>query len=91
LFFICVVVSGYRQENITIKYELYRTGSGRDAYLKLKRVNIMEPNDKNYNKPSEEELQNLLTPLQYKVTQENGTERAFDNEFWDNKKEGITA
>ncbi|MDX2346005.1 MAG: peptide-methionine (R)-S-oxide reductase MsrB [Legionella sp.] len=30
-----------------------------------------------------------LTPLQYQVTQESATERAFDNAYWDNKKSGI--
>lgn len=40
-------------------------------------------------KPSNEELKQKLTPIQYKVTQENGTERAFSNEYWDNKKQGI--
>ena len=38
---------------------------------------------------SDQELRQRLTPLQYKVTQENGTERAFDNAYWDNKREGI--
>ena len=30
-----------------------------------------------------------MTPLQFKVTQENATEPAFENEYWDNKKPGI--
>lgn len=38
---------------------------------------------------TKEELKSRLTPLQYKVTQEEGTEPSFSNEFWDNKKEGI--
>jgi len=40
-------------------------------------------------KPSEAELRDMLTPLQYQVTQEEGTERPFDNEYWDNKEDGI--
>jgi len=40
-------------------------------------------------KPSDEILRNRLTPLQYEVTQQEGTERPFKNEYWDNKQEGI--
>lgn len=43
----------------------------------------------NYKKPSEEQLKASLTPLQYEVTQEEGTERAFDNAYWNNKRAGI--
>jgi methionine-R-sulfoxide reductase len=38
---------------------------------------------------SDDELRERLTPLQYKVTQQNGTEAPFQNEYWDNKAEGI--
>ena len=40
-------------------------------------------------KPKDEELRRRLTPLQYEVTQHEGTEPAFQNEYWDNKREGI--
>lgn len=46
-------------------------------------------NNVSYSKPSDEELRAKLTPLQYKVTQHEGTERPFANEYWDNKEEGI--
>jgi methionine-R-sulfoxide reductase len=43
----------------------------------------------NYKKPSDEELKKMLTDEQYKVTQCEGTELAFKNEYWDNHKAGI--
>jgi methionine-R-sulfoxide reductase len=46
-------------------------------------------NSRKYLKPNKEEIAKKLTPLQYKVTQENATERPFENEFYDHKEEGI--
>ena len=40
-------------------------------------------------KPAQDELKKSLTDIQYKVTQKDGTERAFDNEYWDNKAPGL--
>ncbi|MCI5131576.1 MAG: peptide-methionine (R)-S-oxide reductase, partial [Candidatus Electrothrix sp. EH2] len=42
-----------------------------------------------YSTASQEELKKHLTPLQYKVTQEDGTEPAFHNTYWDNTRAGI--
>jgi methionine-R-sulfoxide reductase len=42
-----------------------------------------------YSKPSEAELKRLLTPIQFRVTQRDGTEQAFRNEYWNNHEEGI--
>lgn len=40
-------------------------------------------------KPSDAELRRRLTPVQYRVTQQDATEPAFRNEYWDNKRAGI--
>ncbi len=42
-----------------------------------------------FTKPSDRELRERLTPEQYKVTQKEGTEPPFRNEYWDNKHAGI--
>ena len=44
---------------------------------------------KEYKKPTDEELREKLTPMQYKVTQHDATEPAFQNELWDNKEPGL--
>jgi methionine-R-sulfoxide reductase len=42
-----------------------------------------------FRKPTDDELKQKLTATQYQVTQKDGTERAFQNEYWNNHEPGI--
>ena len=79
-----------------LRYRFYRLNSGRDQYLEETwgeaiNVDYSEYSQAagDFDKPSDEELRATLTPMQYRVTQQEGTEPPFDNTYWDNKREGI--
>ncbi|MCP3875207.1 MAG: peptide-methionine (R)-S-oxide reductase MsrB [Desulfobacteraceae bacterium] len=72
-----------------IRYTFYRSRSGRDKFIdkawgKPDKIIKRQPY-----KPSIQELKASLSELQFNVTQEEGTEPPFNNEYWDNKRPGI--
>jgi peptide methionine sulfoxide reductase msrA/msrB len=76
-----------------VRYHTYKLFSGREGFLKK---TWTDPKGKTsgsgsngFVKPPASEIKKKLTPLQYKVTQENATEPPFYNEFWNRRAEGI--
>jgi len=72
-----------------VRYNFYLLGSGRDSFIQKNWKNIPDFIESSYSKPLDAELKEILTPLQYKVTQNDATERPFNNKYWDNKEQGI--
>jgi len=83
-----------------VRYNYYRYGSGRDQFLKKTwgddpgpaakhgKADPVPP-PKSFTKPGDAELKKTLTPMQYKVTQHEGTEPPFNNAYDSNKRAGI--
>ena len=55
----------------------------------MEKGGTMSDSGSTYTIPDDAELRRRLTPLQYKVTRENGTEPSFKNQYWDNHAEGV--
>ncbi|NOY70713.1 MAG: peptide-methionine (S)-S-oxide reductase MsrA [Deltaproteobacteria bacterium] len=78
-----------------LRYRFYRSGSGRDRFIKKAWKETKNPgpllneNEKPYRKPPADALKQMLTPIQFHITQEDGTEPPFKNTYWDNKAPGI--
>lgn len=74
-------------------YGAYRTASGRDAFFASvwqgDSTVYQVASNVSYQKPTDEVLRQRLTPMQYYVTQEDGTEPPFRNTYWNHHEAGI--
>ena len=77
----------YYLKNV-LHYSAYKKGSGRADFIER----VWKTDDasaKHYSRPSDEKIQADLNSIQFEVTQNDGTEPPFNNEFWNNKKSGL--
>ena len=86
-----------------LRYKVYRHGSGRDQYLektwgeelhqgyteKTSAVDGTQDAHPVYKRPDDKTLKQTLSEMQYQVTQKESTEPPFQNEYWNNKADGI--
>lgn len=88
-----------------IRYKMYRSRSGRDSFLAAAwgdELNFTPSTPKDgmvasadgskekvFYRPSDKELKSRLTALQYRVTQQDATEPAFSNDYWNNTQVGL--
>lgn len=79
-----------------IRYQVYTFNSGRYQFIEKawgeeQKVDYSKyrPADARYVRPPEDEIKRRLTAAQYHVTQEDGTEPAFNNVYWNEKRPGI--
>ncbi|NIA23412.1 MAG: peptide-methionine (R)-S-oxide reductase MsrB [Proteobacteria bacterium] len=80
-----------------VRFKTYHKSSGREQFArvrwkKFKYFRLFPERERywiGYVTPSDRELRKILTPLQYDVTQRNGTESPFQNEYSNNEKEGV--
>jgi peptide methionine sulfoxide reductase msrA/msrB len=82
----------YKKNNA--HYKRYKEGSGRGPFLRRywedkKIAKQVWPTPTPYSKPTTDVLHQRLTSQQYRVTQKDGTEPPFNNEYWNNMQSGI--
>lgn len=86
---------GYHQDYYkthSLRYKFYRHSSGRDQFLDKVWGQLKDKVPAKagaFHKPPESVLRKKLSPMQFEVTQEEGTEPPFQNQYWDNKRPGI--
>ncbi len=78
----------YYRKNVA-HYTAYKAGSGRKGFIERMWQDVAVEEEVAVVRPSDAELRQRLTPLQYEVIVKEGTEQPFRNEYWDLKDEGI--